>query len=137
MDASHAAPSGLSLTASFEKLLFSGVRLSGAATLFGVAQLETALNDWQQGGGIGKQMDRFGATVDTLTQRLVNEMSPGKQDALNSIADITTKVVSQSFEATRFLDPRQLFRLAGNLTQRSAEKVVQEEPKLAADVLAS
>jgi hypothetical protein len=147
MDASAAATSGVSLTASFEKLLLSGVRLSSAATLFGVAQFETAVNGWQEGGGISKQLDHFGTTVNSLTQCLVEEISPGKKEALDSIAEITTKVVHQSMEGIGILDPRQMFRFATSLAQKSSETITgwtakeepaaAEEPKLAVDVLAS
>jgi hypothetical protein len=147
MDASDAATSGTTLTGSFEKLFLSGMRLSSAATLFGVGQFESAVSDWQEGGAIGKQMDRFGMTINSLTQCLVDEMSPGKKEALDSIAGITTKLVEQSMEGVRMLDPRQVFRMATGLAQKSVDAVAgwaeksksshAEEPKLAADVLAS
>lgn len=147
MDASAAATSGVSLTASFEKLFLSSVRLSSAATLFGVAQFETAVSGWQEGGGIGRQLDRFGSTVNSLTQCLLEEMSPGKKEALDSIAEITTKVVHQSVEGISMLDPRQVIRMATNLAQKSSETITgwtgksepaaAVEPKLAVDVLAS
>ena len=147
MDASAAATSGMTLTASFEKLFLSGMRLSGAATLFSVAQFETAVNGWQEGGGLGKQLDRFGTTVNSLTQCLVEEISPGKKEALDSIAEITTKVVHQSMEGFSLFDPRQVFRVASSLAQKSSEAITgwtaksppaaAEEPKLATDVLGS
>jgi len=147
MDAAITATSGGSLTASFEKLFLSSVRLSSAATLFGVHQVESAVNSWQEEGGIGKQLDHFGTTVNSLTQCLVEEISPGKKDTLDSIAEITTDVVHQSIEGMTLFDPRLSFRLATNLAQKSAETIVGwtrksgppvgEEPKLAADVLAN
>ena len=147
MDAAITATSGTSLTASFEKLFLSSVRLSSAATLFGVHQVESAANSWQEEGGIGKQLDQFGTTVNSLTQCLVEEISPGKRDALDSIAEITTDVVRQSIEGMNLFDPRLSFRLATNLVQKSAETIagwtgkseppVGEEPQLAADVLAN
>ena len=145
MDAQVAAAP--SLTASVEKLFLSSVHLSSAATLFGVAQFETAVSGWQEGGGIGKQIDHFGSTVNSLTQCLVEEMSPGKKEALDSIAEMTSKLVRQSMEGISMLDPRQVFRMATSLAQKSTETLTgwtsksepeaAEEPKLAADVLAS
>jgi len=145
MDASTAAASGASLTTSFEKFLLSSVRLSSAATLFSVAQLENAVSGWQDGTGFGKQMDRFGSTVDSLTQCLVEEISPGKKGALDSLAEITSKMVHQSLEGLGVFDPRQAVRLATNLAQRSSDVIAgwtakgeappEAEPQLAADVL--
>jgi hypothetical protein len=143
MDAPAAAAPGL--TASFEKLLLSSVRLSSAATLFGVYQFESAVNGFQDPGSIGKQLDRFGETVESLAQCLVEEISPGKQDALASLTDMTGKVVKQSMEGLSYFDPRQVIRIANNLAQRSSEAAAgwgkpappPTEPQLAADVLGS
>ena len=142
MDASAAAAPGL--TVSFEKLILSSVRLSSAATLFGVYQLESAVNGFQP-DGLGKQMDRFGETVDSLSQCFVTEISPGKKSALESIADLSGKVVKQSIEGFRLFDPRQAMRIATKLAQQSSEALrgksasaaaaPEDEPKLAADVL--
>jgi hypothetical protein len=141
----------MTLTASFEKLFLSSLRLSSAATLYGVYQFENAVSIFQEPGGIGKQMDRFGTTVDSLAQCLVDGISPGKKDALNSISDITGKVVRQSIEGMSLFDPRQAFRIATNLAQRSGVTLADwgksaggdgtspssrvGEPRLAADVL--
>src|SRR5262245_23920835 len=119
MDASASQTS--SLTASIERLFLSSVRLSGAATLFGVAQFETAMNGWQQGGGFGQQLDRFGSTVNSLTRCLVDEMSPGKKEALESISEITSKLVHQSMDGMNLLDPRQVIQTATSLAQKSSE----------------
>ena len=145
MDASAAAPAGVTLTATFEKLFLSSVRLSSAATLFGVYQLESAVSGIQEPGGIGRQMDRFGDTVESLAECLLEEISPGKKQALNSIGEITGKVVKQSIEGLRFFDPREVIRITNSLARRSTETVTGwgksaaaasfEEPQLAADVL--
>ena len=145
MDATNAATSVAGLTTSFEKVFLSSMRLSSAATLFGVHQLENAMNNWQEEGGIGQQLDEFGTTVDSLTQCLVDEISPGKKNALDSVAEMTTKVVGQSVDGMRLFNPLEAFRLTANLAQKStkaivgwigkAEPSVEEEPQLAADVL--
>jgi len=147
MDASTAQTSGVGLTASLEKLALSSVRFSGAATLYGVHQFESAMNLWQESGGIGNQMDRFGATVNSLTQCLADDFSPGKKEALSSITEMTTKMVQQSLEGMSLFDPRLAFRFATALAKRSSEAIngwtaktepsSEQEPKLAADVLAS
>ena len=147
MDASSTATPGVTLTASFEKLFLSGVRLSSAATLFGVHQLETATSLWQESGGIGKQMDRMGKTFNSLTQCLTREISHGKKEALDSIAEMTTEVVRQSIDGISLLDPRRVFRWSTSLALKSTEMITgwsgkkespaKEEPQLAADVLAN
>ena len=103
------------------------------------------MHNWQEEGGIGKQLDQFGTTVHSLTQCLVEEISPGKKDALDSVGEISTKVMRQSIEGISLLDPRQIFRFTNTLVKWSSETVAgwvgkqdhppEEEPKLAADVL--
>ncbi|MBI3934231.1 MAG: hypothetical protein HY316_06035 [Acidobacteria bacterium] len=147
MDASNAQTSSVSLTASLEKLALSSVRFSGAATLYGVHQFESAMNLWQESGGIGKQMDQFGVTVNSLTQCLADDISPGKKEALISITEMTTKMVQQSVEGMSLFDPRLAFRFATALAKRSSEAIAgwtgqtetssEQEPKLAAEVLTS
>ena len=145
MDAASATASARSLTASYERLFLSSLRLSSAATLFGVQQVESALNGWQEGGGIGKQMEQVGDTVNSLTQCLMEQISPGKRQALHSISEVSNSVMRQSIEGMRVLDPFAALKFAGNVAQKSTETVAswtkkpqpptEEEPHLAADVL--
>ena len=139
--------SGPTLTGSIEKLFFSTMRFSGAATLYGVQQLEAAVNVFEDEDGISRQMDQFGATVESLTNCLTDDISPGKKEALESISTVTGRVVRQTLEVARFLDPREVLRVANNLAHRSSETMSSwmgkkepapdEAPKLAVDVLAN
>ena len=141
------ATPGPTVTASFEKLLLSTVRLSGAATLYGVQQIESAASVLQGDDSFSKQVEKFGATVESLTQCIVEEISPGKKDALDSIASVTGQVVRQSIQGASFLDPREIIRLANNLAQKSTETLSgwtrkkepasEEKPRLAVDVLSN
>jgi len=141
------AATGTTLINSFEKLFSSSVRFSGAATLYSVQQMESAFGILEGGEGFFKQMDKFGNTVELLTKSLTDDISPGKKDTLESISRATDQVVRQSFEAMSLLDPRQLFRLTDNLTQKTSETVSNwirkkepapgDAPQLAVDVLAN
>jgi hypothetical protein len=145
MASEASATSGPTLTGSVGKLFFSTMRLSGAATLYGVQQLEAAASVLEDEDGISRQMDRFGATVESLTSCLTVDISPGKKEALESISTVTGRVVRQTLEVARFLDPREVLRVANNLAHRSSETmsgwmgkkepVPDEAPKLAVDVL--
>ena len=141
------ATPGPTMTARFEKLLLSTVRLSGAATLYGVQQIESAAALWQGGDSFSKQVEKFGATVESLTQCILEEISPGKKDALESITSVTGQAVRQSIQGASFLDPREMIRIGNNLTQKSAktlsgwtrkkEPASEEKPRLAVDVLSN
>ena len=147
MDSETVATPGTSITGSFEKLILSTMRLSSAATLYGVQQLEAATTLWQGGDRLTKQMDRFGTTVGSLSQCLADEISPGKKNALESISNISTQVVRQSWAGISLLDPRQILRLSNNLMHVSTgavsnlvgkrETSPEAEPRLATEVLAN
>ena len=54
----NAAVADTTLTSNFQKVLNSGVRLSGAASLYSLQQLETAVSNLQSGKGFNEQFDR-------------------------------------------------------------------------------
>lgn len=147
MASEDTARSGTTIVESFEKLVASSMRFSGAATLFSVQQVEAAFSVLEGGDGFLKQMDKFGNTVESLTKSLTEDISPGKKDTLESISRATDQVVRQSLDALSLLDPRQVLRLTNNLTQKTSETVSnwirkrepgsEDEPKLAVDVLAN
>lgn len=136
-----------SLTGTIGKLVFSTIRLSGAATLYGVQQVEAAFTVLQGEEDLSKQMERFGTTVDSLSKCLAGDISEGKKEALDSVASVSGQLVRQSAEVMSFLDPREILRVANSLAQKSSESVSgwvgrREEdsgdsPKLAVDVLSN
>jgi hypothetical protein len=75
------------------------------------------------------------------------EISPGKKAAVDSFAEMTSKVVRQSLEGMGFFNPGQAFRIAAGLAQKSSNVIagwagnvelpVEERPQLAVDVLAN
>jgi hypothetical protein len=135
------------LNTNFEKLLLSSMRLSSAATLFTFGQLEIAVSGRQEGTRLGNQLDRIGTTVDSLSQCLMAEISPGKKAAVDSFAEITSKVLHQSLDGMGLFNPGQAFRIAADLAQKSSSVIagwagnvelpVEERPQLAVDVLAN
>ncbi len=141
------ATSDATLTDSVGKLFFSTVRFSGAATFFGVQQFEAAFTMLQAGEGFSRQIERFETTVDSLSDCLADDISPGKKEALKSVSSATGRLMRQSFEVISFLDPREILRVANNMAQKSSESVSgwiskkepasEGSPKLAVDVLAN
>lgn len=144
-DAAGATP-GASLTTNLQRAFNSGIRLSGAASMYGYQQFETAVDNLQAGRGFSEQLASVNSTVESVTQCLVGGMSEGKNKALESISSVSSQLVRQSLEGLSMFDPREMLRVANNLAQKSSETVSQwvsrkagvqaEEPKLAAEVLA-
>ena len=139
------AASESSLTGTVGKLVFTTVRFSGAATLYGMQQVEAAL--FQDGPTLSKQIKRLGTTVDSVSNCLVGDISTGKKDALDSVSNATANILRQSMEVMSILDPRQVLRVANDMAQKSSESVSgwiskkgdthEESPKLAVDVLSN
>lgn len=140
-----AAASELTLTGTMGKLVFTTMRFSGAATLYGVQQVEAAL--FQDGDTLSKQIKRLGTTVDSVSNCLVGDISTGKKDALDSVSSATANILRQSVEVMSILDPRQILRVANDMAQKSSESVSGwmnrkedspgESPRLAVDVLSN
>jgi len=139
------AASEATLTGRVGKLVFTTMRFSGAATLYGMQQMETAL--FQDGDPFSKQMKRLGTTVDSLSDCLADDISAGKKDALDTVSNATANLLRQSMEVMSILDPRQILRAANDMAQKSSESVSGwvskredspgESPKLAVDVLSN
>ena len=139
------AASESTLTGSVGKLVFTTMRFSGAATLYGVQQVESAL--FLDGDTLSKQIKRLGTTVDSLSDCLADDISAGKKGALDSVSNATANLLRQSVEVMSILDPRQILRVANDMANKSSESVSgwmskkggspEESPKLAVDVLSN
>jgi hypothetical protein len=141
-----ATATAATMTNNFQKVLNSGVRLSGAASLYSLQQLETAVSNMQSGKGFSDQLNKVQATMDDVTKSLVKGLSQGKKDAVESVSTLGGQIIRQGIEGLAAFDPREMLRAANNLAQKSSETISHwvsrkpgvpaEEPRLAADVLA-
>ena len=114
--------------------------------MYGLQQFETAVGNLQRGKGLSQQITNVQSAVDGVTQCLVDEVTQGKKDAIESITATGGQIIRQSWEGLSIFDPREALRAANNLAQKSSETishwvsrkpvVAAEEPSLAADVLA-
>jgi hypothetical protein len=145
MGTEAAAAAESTLTGTMGKLVFTTMRFSGAATLYGMQQVEAAL--FQDGDSLSDQIRRLGTTVDSVSDCLADDISTGKKDALDTVSSATANFLRQSVEVMSILDPRQILRVANDMAQKSSESVsnwvtkkgdsVEESPRLAVDVLSN
>ena len=139
------AASEPTLTGTMGKLVFTTMRFSGAATLYGMQQVEAAL--FQDGDSLSQQIQRLGTTVNSVSDCLADDISTGKKDALDTVSSATANLLRQSVEVMSILDPRQILRVANEMAQKSSESVSgwvgkkegspDESPRLAVDVLSN
>ena len=136
----------VALTTHFQKLLNSGVKLSGAASMYSLQQFENAMGNIQDRKKLSKQIDRVQAALDEVSGCLVSDISQSKKDAVESFTSVGEQLFRTSVEGLSLFDPREMLRAANSLAQKSTETishwvarkspVAAEEPRLAADVLA-
>jgi hypothetical protein len=136
----------VTLTSNLQKILNSGVKLSGAASMYSLQQFETAIGNMQSGRGLSEQVDKVQFMVDDVTKCLVAGVSQGKKAAVESFSAVGGQLIRQSAEALSLFDPREVLRAANSLAQKSTQtishwvsrkpSVAAEEPMLAVDVLA-
>jgi len=145
MAAEPAAPSGVMFGRQMGNIAVSWVRLSSAATLYSLAQIQTAVELLRRPGSLPEQVHSVEATVNSLADCLVERISESKKNSLQSLTETADVVVRQSFAILSLFDPQQFLRLADRLVAGSSETISDwmrkpepapvAEPKLAVDVL--
>ncbi len=129
-----------------QSLIVSMMRLSTAATLYGLEQIESSMGFIQGEQDFNKILDRFQSAIDSLSDVLVNNMGTKKKDTLKSITETTEDVVRRSFDGIGVIAPREMMKATTDLLKQSSDTVAGwvskvtaiegEEPKPAAEVLA-
>ena len=102
-------------------LIVSMLRFSSALTLYGVEQLEQSLNVVEGGTELGKTIEAFEKTLDSLTDVLMKDMDQKKKETLESVSKASHDMVSRSMEGMELLDPRQVLKASSDLLQKSSD----------------
>ncbi|HEV8132012.1 MAG TPA: hypothetical protein VGQ81_12225 [Acidobacteriota bacterium] len=132
-----------------EKLIVSMMRFSTAITLFGMEQLENAMNTVSGGEDLSKSIDKFRQTLDSFTNAVVKEIDQKKRETLNSVTGMSEEAVHRTFEGMTVIDPREVLRTTSELVKKtsdsvadlvtksaeSVEETLETEPEAAADAL--
>lgn len=117
-----------------EKLIVSMMRFSTAITLFGMEQLENAMNTVSGGEDISKSIDRFRQTLDSFTNAVVKEIDPKKRETLNSVTSMSEEAVHRTFEGMTVIDPREVLRTTSELVKKTSDSVADLVTKSAESV---
>jgi len=141
------ATSGETIANNLQKAFVSVVRFSSAFALFGVEQLQTSLS-FEEGKGLPKALDDLAAVLDLMTESLEGHLGQSNQDAMKSATRVASRVLQQSMDSLRLLDPRRVLRAANQLVQKSTEALSdqsraekaekakpEDKPELAVEVL--
>jgi hypothetical protein len=128
-----------------QNLIVSMIRFSTALSLYGLEQLQTAMDLSSSGQDMFKLVDRFESTLDSMSDALSDRMDEGKQSTLRSVTSMAEDVCHRSVETINALDPREILSVTSSLVQKSTGVVDSwlgragssngAEPKPVADVL--
>jgi len=102
-------------------LIVSMLRFSTALTLYSVEQLEKSMNVVEGGSELGKAVDAFEKTLDSLTDVLMKEMDQKKKDTLDSVSKASKDMVSRTLEGMDLMDPRQVMKASSDLLQKTSD----------------
>jgi conjugal transfer/entry exclusion protein len=102
-------------------LIVSMLRLSAAMTLYGVEQLEQSMNVVEGGSEIGKTIEGFEKTLDSLTDVLMKEMDDKKKETLRSASRAFEDLTHRTVEGLDMMDPRQVLKASSDLLQKTSD----------------
>ena len=102
-------------------LIVSMLRFSAAMTLYGVEQLEHSVNVVEGGSELGKTIEGFEKTLDSLTNVLMKEMDHKKKETLHSATKAFEDVTHRTMEGLDMMDPRQVLKASSDLLQKTSE----------------
>ena len=129
-----------------QTLLVSMMRFSAALTLFGVEQLQSAMNVVNGGEDVSKVVDRFQSALDSMSDSLAEDIGHDKKETLRSMVGMSEEVVQRTFDGINIVDPRQVLQATNDLVRKTTDTVSDwigapgdegiddDEPKRAADV---
>src|SRR3989442_1023075 len=117
-----------------EKLIVSMMRFSTAVTLFGMEQLENAMNTMGGTEDVSKTMDRFRQSLDAFTGAVSKEIDQRKRDTLKSVTSMSEEAVHRTFEGMNVVDPREVLRTTSDLMKKTSDSVADLVTKSAESV---
>ena len=102
-------------------LIVSMLRFSAAMTLYSVEQLEQSMSVVEGGKDLGKTVNGFGKTLDSLTDVLIKDMDHKKKETLDSVSRASHEMVSRTMEGMDMMDPRQVLKASSDLLQKTTD----------------
>lgn len=113
-------------------LAVSMLRFSAALTLFSVEQLERSLNVVEGGADLGKTIQGFEQTLDSLSNVLMREMDEKKKETLESVSKASKDMVGRTMEGMEIMDPREMIKASSDLLQKTSDVTAKWVSKAAA-----
>jgi len=129
-----------------QKLIVSFMRLSSAMTLFGMEQMQSAAGTVSGDTDISKAIDKLVDAIDSVTDRLADEVDESKRETLSTITRISADTVDRTWRGMNMgmMDPNEALRATSDLLKKTSDSFAdwmktstadEEDPKPAAEAL--
>lgn len=108
-----------------EKLIVSMMRFSTAMTLFGMEQLQNAMNTMGGGEDLSAGLDRFRRALDSFTDAMIDEVDDTKRETLKSVTGVSEDAVHRTLEGlnVNMMDPREIMKTTTDLMRKTSDSV--------------
>jgi|SRR5579885_3333190 len=102
-------------------LIASVARFSTAMTLFGVEQVERAMNVVGGGKDLSKSVDELERTFNSLTDVLLSKMDKKKKETLESVSKMTEETINRTMDGMEVADPREMLKASTDFLQKTSD----------------
>jgi len=109
-----------------EKLITSMMRFSTAVTLFGVEQMQNAVNSMSGKGDFDEAMEKFRSSLDSFTDAMAQGLDENKREALESFTRVSEDTVHKTMKDTdmsRLMDPRTALQASADLLKKTSDSM--------------
>lgn len=108
-----------------EKLIVSMMRFSTAMTLFGMEQVQSAMNTMGGGEDLSTSLDRFRRALDSFTDAMIGELDHTKRETLESVTNVSEDAIHRTMEGVNLsmMDPREVIRTSADLMKKTSDSL--------------
>jgi len=125
-----------------QELINSIVRLSAAATMYGMQQMQSTVSGFDS----RESMDSLRNVIDTMSQALTDKLDENKRSTVESISNAGSEVVGRTLTALNVesMNPKDVANTASEIVRRTTDTFSSlirtgkvAEPQAAEEVLAA
>jgi len=108
-----------------DQLLVSMMRFSTAVTLFGIQQMESAMNTVTGSENFKDSLDKFRTALDDFSEAVGKEIDKSKRETLDSITRACEDTLKRAMDGMNenMTDPREALNTAADLMKKATDSL--------------
>jgi hypothetical protein len=108
-----------------DQLLVSMMRFSTAVTLFGIQQMESAMNTVTGSENFKDSLDKFRTALDDFSEAVGKEIDKGKRETLDSITRACEDTLKRAMDGMNenMTDPREALNTAADMMKKATDSL--------------